>query len=489
MRREFFALFAVILLGGAAFAQQDRGSITGTVSDHAGAAIAHARITITAVGTQNAIASETNEFGHYSVPNLLIGLYAVKVEANGFKAWRREGLTLGVSQTLRVDANLEVGATSETVTVTGEASLLQTETPEVGTTINKQHLDQLPLSFVGGRSPENFAYKLTPGVEGGTWQAKINGSPFFSKEVLLDGATVTTYLSGHFGESYVSPEALGEFKIQTSGLSSEYGRTGGGVFNFVMRSGENQLHGSAFGQLRNEALNANSFINNARDLPRAKERRFNYGGSFGGPVWIPKIYNGRDKTFFFFALERYRERQLVFGTPNRTVPQLEMYDGNLSRLLTTEQIGTDALGRPIYRGAIYDPNTLRQVDGRFVADPFPGNIIPTARISQVSRRIGEIGKKFYAPVGAALVANNFFPTSTTPEFDQNQWSVRADHNLTAKQKMNGMIARSVRSTSTTCAWKRASRTMTARTTSRPRLSGICLSVAAKNFSATTASLI
>src|SRR5262245_59526207 len=137
MRRASLALFAVILFGGAAFSQQDRGSITGTLSDQAGAAIAHAKITITAVGTQNAVTSETNEFGQYNVPNLPIGLYAVKVEANGFKAWRREGLTLGVSQTLRVDASLEVGATSETVTVTGEASLLQTETPEVGTTVTK----------------------------------------------------------------------------------------------------------------------------------------------------------------------------------------------------------------------------------------------------------------------------------------------------------------------------------------------------------------
>src|SRR5215510_6860927 len=350
MKRAFYALFVLLLFGGAAFAQQDRGSITGTLTDQAGAALSHARITITAVGTQNAVTTESNEFGQYSVPSLPIGLYSVKVEANGFKTWRREGLTLGISQSLRVDASLEVGATSETVTVTGEASLLQTETPEVGTTVTKQQIDQLPLSFGGGRSPEMFAYKLTPGVQGDTWQAKINGSPFFSKEVLLDGASVTTYLSGHFGESYVSPEALGEFKIQTSGLSAEYGRTGGGVFNFVMRSGENQLHGSAFGQLRNEALNANSFINNARDLPRAKERRFNYGGSIGGPIYIPKLYDGRDKTFFFFALERYRERQLVFVAPNCSVPQLDMYDGNLSRLLTNIQEGTDALGRPIFRG-------------------------------------------------------------------------------------------------------------------------------------------
>src|SRR5215475_7258188 len=147
MRRALHALFVVILFNGAAFAQQDRGSITGTVADQTGAAVSQARIEIRAVGTQNVVTTTSNEFGQYGVPNLPIGLYSVKVEANGFKSWRREGLTLGVSQTLRVDASLEVGATSETVMVTGQATLLQTETPEVGTTVTKQQIDQLPLSF------------------------------------------------------------------------------------------------------------------------------------------------------------------------------------------------------------------------------------------------------------------------------------------------------------------------------------------------------
>jgi Carboxypeptidase regulatory-like domain/TonB dependent receptor len=464
MRTAGMVLFSLLLMAGLAFAQQDRGTITGSVTDPSGAVVANVKITITSAGTQATYHAQTNEHGQYTVPNLPTGLYLVSFEADGFKKHVREKLTLGVAQTLRVDAQLEVGATSDTVNITGEASLLQTETPDVGTSITKQQLNQLPLSFGGGRSPENFAYKLTPGVEGDTWTAKINGSPHFSKEVLLDGASVTTYLAGHFGESYVSPEALQEFKIQTSGLSAEFGRTGGGVFNFVMRSGENQVHGSAFGQLRNEALNANSFINNARGLPRAKERRFNYGGSFGGPIMLPKKlfgplgFDGRDKSFFFFSLERYRERQLVFGAPNRSVPQLEMYDGDLSRLLTNTSAGTDLLGRTIFRGAIYDPATTRQVTegqidpvtGRtatgtgLVRDPFPENIIPQNRISQVSRRIGEIAQRYYAPVGTALTLNNFTPTSGTPEFDQNQWSLRLDHNLSDKQKLSGMVARSIR---------------------------------------------
>ena len=177
-------------------------------------------------------------------------------------------------------------------------------------------LTSLPLSMGGGRYPETFAYKMTPGVEGDTWTSRINGSPAFSKEVLLEGASVTTYLAGHFGESSVSMEALQEFKIQTSGLSAEFGRTAGGVFNFVMRSGQNQSHGTAFGTIRNEALNANTFLNNAAGRPKSRDRQNNFGGSFGGPVVIPGVYDGHDRTFFYVAAEKFRVRTYVFGAPN-----------------------------------------------------------------------------------------------------------------------------------------------------------------------------
>jgi Carboxypeptidase regulatory-like domain len=444
MKTRWIWLVTCLLFVGPAYAQLDRGTISGTVLDPSGGAIPGATVTITAAGTNVSYTVETNEHGQYNMPNLPIGAYSIKYEASGFKVLLRENLTLQISQVLRIDVRMEVGIAADVVNVTAQAPLVQTDTPEVGTTVTRSYIFDLPLSFAGGRQPENFAYRLTPGVEGGTWTSRINGSPAFSKEVLLDGATVTTYLAGHFGESSVSMEALEEFKIQTSGLSAEYGRTGGGVFNFVMRSGQNSPHGSLFGQLRNEALNANSFANNAANIPRARERRFNFGGSFGGPIVIPKVYNGRDKTFFFVALEKYRERQLAFGTPNRTVPQLEMYDGNLSQLLTSTVVGTDALGRMMFRGAIYDPLTLRQVDGRFVADAFPGNIIPANRISAVSKRIGEIAKKHYAPLSSALTANSQFPLANTPEFDQNQWSFKIDHNVSIQQKLSGSLARNSR---------------------------------------------
>ena len=423
--------------------QVNRATISGTVTDPSGAPIPGVTVTISGESgvAQTAL---TNDAGQYTVPSLPVGTYTAKFEISGFKTYVRERLTLEVSQTLRLDAQLEVGRLTETVSVEGTPQLIQRETPDVGTTVTREYLTMLPLSMGGGRYPETFAYKLSAGVEGGTWTSRINGSPAFSKEVLLEGASVTTYLSGHFGESSVSMEALQEFKIQTSGLSAEYGRTAGGVFNFVMRSGQNQPHGTGFGTIRHEALNANTFLNNAAGRPKAEDRQSNYGGSFGGPVQIPGVYNGRDRTFFFAAAEKFRVRSYVYSAPNRSVPQLEMYDGNLSRLLTTTVVGTDALGRPIFRGAIYDPRTLREVNGAFVADPFPNNIIPADRISQISRRIGEIAKQHYAPLSNALTANNLFPTQNTPEFDQNQWSFKIDQVLSNRQRLSGSLARNTR---------------------------------------------
>jgi hypothetical protein len=446
MRAYPLAPFVVVCLAGAAAvadAQVNRATISGTVTDSSGLAIPGVTVTITGESGLT-VTAQTNLAGQYTVPSLPVGTYAAKFEIEGFKTFVRNKLTLQVSQTLRLDVELAIGQLAETVSVSGTPQLIQRETPDVGTTVTRDYLTALPLSMGGGRYPETFAYRLSPGVEGDTWTSRINGSPAFSKEVLLEGASVTTYLAGHFGESSVSMEALQEFKVQTSGLSAEYGRTGGGVFNFVMRSGENRVHGTGFSTIRNEALNANTFLNEAAGQPKPRDRQSNYGGSFGGPIRIPGVYDGHNRTFFFAAAEKFRVRSYVYAAPNRSVPQREMYDGDLSRLLTTTVVGTDALGRPIYRGAIYDPLTLREVNGVFVADPFPGNVIPANRISQVSRRIGETAKKHYAPINNALTANNLFPTQNTPEFDQNQWSFKIDQVVSDRQRLSGSLARNTR---------------------------------------------
>jgi hypothetical protein len=423
--------------------QQDRGTFTGTVTDPAGAVIPNVKISITNVQNNSTFNSVTNEAGQYTVPNLPIGQYRIRFESEGFKATVREGLTLNVAQVARIDAAMQVGSVSESVEVTAEAPLLQTETPEVGTLLNNRTVIDMPLGFSGGRYAENFAYRLTPGVAGNNWESRINGAPAFSKEVVLDGASATIYIGGHMGESSPSMEALQEFRVQTSGMSAEYGRTGGGIFNFVMKSGQNDFHGSAMGQIHNEWADANTFTNNFYGRPKRRDRRHNWALSGGGPVLIPKIYNGRDKTFFYVAYERYKEQFGGGGSPTVTLPLPEWWNGDLSRYLTNEQVGTDALGRPVFRGQIFDPNTTRTVNGQIVRDPFPGNMIPANRISQVSRRLGDIFQRHYVPTvrdasgQIALVNNAFFPVSNQAGFTQDQFSVKVDQFVSESHRLAG----------------------------------------------------
>jgi len=288
-------------------AQQDRATFTGNVSDPSGGPLSGVKIELVNTATNSSYESVTNETGRYSVPNLPVGTYKLTFHAPRFKTYVRESVTLSVTQVVRVDVQMQLGAVTESIEVRGETPMLQTETPEVGSVLTARTLSDLPLGFAGGRYAENFAYKLAPGVSGNNWESRINGSAAFSKAVVLDGADATVYIGGQFGESSPSMEAFEEFKILTSGMSAEYGRTGGGVFNFVMKSGTNQIHGSALGFIHNEWMDANSFVNNYYGRPRQRDRRHDWGGSLGGPVFLPGIYNGKNKTFFYAAYERYKE--------------------------------------------------------------------------------------------------------------------------------------------------------------------------------------
>ena len=437
-------LFALLVLAGflALFSQQDRGTLTGTVTDPANARIVGVRVTIANTATNAIYETATNSAGQFTMPNLPIGPYRVTFETQGFRTLVRDGINLSVAQVLRIDGQLQIGATVESIQVTAEAPILQTDTPEVGTSLGSQRVIDMPLGFSGGRSVEQFAFKLTPGVGGNNWESRINGSPAFSKEVVLDGASATIYIGGQFGESQPSMEALEEFRIQTSGMSAEFGRTAGGVFNFAMKSGTNQVHGSAVGQIHNEWMDANTFANNFYGRSRRMDRRHNYAFSGGGPIFIPKFYDGRNKTFFYVAYERYKEAYGGGGSPDVTAPLDEWWNGDLSRYLTNEQIGTDALGRPVFRGAIYNPATTRTVNGQIVRDPFPNNQIPQAMISQVSQNLGSIFTSHYSPTVTdstgqiALNNNSFFPVSNQAGFTQDQFSVKVDHNFSQAHHVN-----------------------------------------------------
>ena len=437
-----FAATAILLL-----AQLNRGTFTGTVTDNSGAVIPNVKLTAKNAATGAQYDGVTNDAGQYTLPNLPTGTYTLTFEAASFKKLDRTKVELGVTQVLRVDAVLEVGSVAESIAVSAEAPRLQTDSPDVGTSLSNKQLIDLPLTFSGARIAENFAYLVTPGVSGNTWTSNINGSSNFSKESLLDGATVTTYLSGHFSESSVSVEALAEFKIQTSGMSAEFGRAQAGVFNYVMKSGSNQLHGSVYGALRNEWLDANTSVNKFNNRPRGRDRRQNYAFSGGAPIYIPKIYNGKNKTFFYTTFEGYRERLTGFAAPNVTAPQPEFLDGDFSRLLGASIGQTDALNRAVLKGAVYDPLTFRQLEGgRYVGDMFPGNKIPANRFSQVSQTTDALLKKGYLPTvrnpdGSIPLTNNAIrPAAGTPEFDQFQFSTKVDQNIGDKQKISGSFS-------------------------------------------------
>jgi hypothetical protein len=300
----------------------------------------------------------------------------------------------------------------------------------------------------------SFASLLVPGVgPSSAWNMRIQGTPSQTANIVIDGMSQTDgFLVGGFSENSISPEMIQELTVFTGNVSAEYGRAGGGSLNFILKSGSNRFHGSGFFYMRNEVLNSNDWNSNrvlaadpdlknpqTSNFLRPRSRMFTKGFSVGGPVLIPKVYDGRDKTFFYIALERYNTEQQGPTTLSTSVPQPEMFDGNLSRLLTSKQVGVDALGRQVIQGQLYDPSSLRQVNGQFVADPFLGNIIPASRISQVARNIKPIAAEYYPPVTNNL-ANNLYWTRYLKQ-DVQQFTVKVDHSFSTMHKVAAFYGR------------------------------------------------
>ncbi len=434
MRRRVLVSFppAVVLLASFAWAQSGRATIRGVVRDPSGATVSGVEVTATHHGTNAVVAAATDVAGLYSLLNLPIGGYRVAFAKSGFKPYAREGVTLGLGAVADVDVALEVGALTEAVTVSADASLLPAGNAELGTAMTNRVVTNLPLNMTGGRSLENFAYAVTPSVEGNNWESRIAGGTPFTKEVVIDGSSAVIQIGGHIGESSPPMDAVEEFRVQTSGVPAEYGRSGGGVFSFSLKSGGNELHGSVYGQLRNEVLNANTWQKNflgatqpdRRDeYERSEDRQLVAGAAVGGPIF-------KDQTFFFASLEEYRQRRFVLGGFNQTVPIPAFLDGDFSALLDTSAppLGYDPAGNPIYPGAILDPR-----NGRV----FAGNRIPADRISRTAQRVVDIYRKSYRPmIGDRLTHNSALPLYGDPDFTQHQLSLKLDHGFSRTSRVS-----------------------------------------------------
>src|SRR5579885_244843 len=312
MRLQAVLVF-LSLLGASAFAQSDRGTMTGTVSDQAGAVVASAAVEARNTETGATYPVAASDTGNYTIAQLPAGTYELSVTVPGFKKFIRTGLIVQAAQTIRVDVTLEVVNTTESVTVDAAAPLLKTESCELSNTIATQTRDTLPLLTIGSnssgiRNPFNLVallpgayYQPAPPFTGPV--VRINGSPAGSEKVLIDGMDATNILGqGANQQNQPGMDSIQEWTVQTSNYSAEFGQAGSSVMNVTMKSGTNQFHGSAYNCLQNEVLNAAQPFTVQPGSPnehiRPTVRRYDYGVTLGGPILIPKLYNGRNKTFF-----------------------------------------------------------------------------------------------------------------------------------------------------------------------------------------------
>lgn len=455
--KAFACGFLVVLTSLTGLAQSDRGTLAGTILDSSGAVVSGAAVVATGVDTGTKYSTTSSSSGGYRIPDIKLGTYNITVTGTGFKTAERTGVVIQVNTVSALDITLDVGDTKETMTVVADAPTLQTESSDIGTVVTTRQIQDLPLSLSASsqsflRSPESFVF-LTPGTagpgtnsdhsSGGIFESKIGGGQNFATEVMLDGVSTQRADSGSaFDQTAPSVEALSEFKVLTATIPADFGRTSGGVESFATKSGTNRFHGTAFNFFRNDKLNANTWNNNFNGAPKPRDHQNDFGGSLGGPVRIPKLYDGRDKLFFFFSWEQYRNN---LGKSNvSTLPTDAERHGDFSALLGPglvdgegDPIINPCDGTQVLQGQIFDPQTGPGLGG---AQPcrtaFPGNIIPADRISTVSKNILEflpVGSDTNGPGCNAVICNNFLLTSANPVRDTTM-TFKIDFNVSQNGK-------------------------------------------------------
>lgn len=441
-------------------AQVITGSILGKVKDQTGAVIPGASISLTNEGTNSKLSVKTDSAGSYTFPVVNVGTYTVTASNNGFKTVQHLHIAVRVQQNVVVDFTLPPGSVTQNITVTAAVPLLQTQSASTGQVIGHRSINNLPLN---GRN-FTFLARTVTGVTvsqqdnrglaaNGTFSA--NGTRPYENNYLLDGmdnnSDLVDYLNGTYFVAEPPIDALQEFKIQTSNYSAQFGRGGGAVLNAVVKSGTNQVHGDVWEFFRNDALDAADFFANAGGQHIAEYRQNQFGFTLGGPVVIPHVYNGHDKTFFFMDYQGLRIRE---GMPEvATVPTtLERSSGytDFTRLISGQSgTLTDLLGRKYALGTIFDPATTRAVTQQhvdastgltavgngFVRDPFPKNIVPVSRLNPVA-----IGLLNLYPLPTSSSLFNNYTVSPVLRNNENQFDVKLDEAISQKDSIFGRVS-------------------------------------------------
>jgi hypothetical protein len=418
-------------------AQGDRGIITGTVKDVSGAVVPGSQLTAIQLVTNMNYQASSTASGDFTVPALPVGMYRVRVEHAGFKTQIQDGIPVASGTTVRLDLVMEVGATQQTIEVKANAQLLTAETARVSTEVSSRLVNDLPVLVNGAvRSP----FDLTTGTAevGGSGDSnfRVGGGRIGAFGVTLDGTAATVARPDaqvSWGQiNSPSVEALTEFSVESGGFKAETGHASGGTVSFVSKSGTNDLHGDAYEFLRNQHLDARGFF----APTRAVYKQNDFGVTLGGPVYLPKIYNGRNRTFFFFSYEGFRNRIGASPTPY-TVPSPEMFNGDFHNWV-------NAGGKLI---PIYDPATTTLVNGAYQRQPYANNQIPQSQFDPVAKAIAAFAQPLaqpnvpgLIPGTSAYVRNNAISYLTSQQ-PNNKYSIKADQVITTKQKVAFLFSR------------------------------------------------
>lgn len=406
-------------VAGLLTAQVDRGTIEGFVTDETGGGIASALVTITHLQTQDVLRLRTNSLGRYIGPNLPVGDYRVEVQAEGFQTSVQDRVRLEAQSSVRLDFPLNIGSVRQTIVVQAEAPLVDASNPTLTTTLVAKQVEDLPVVNIGGKRNIGQWLQFLPGVNSAsTWGARVNGANAGNSEIFLDGAPASQgNVRGGVQETGPDVSTVGEFSVVTNSFNAEYGRTGTWFTNIVVKSGSDHLHGSAYDHFANDALNTRSFFQAQRSLVRQNDGGF----TLGGPVRIPGLYDGRNKTFFFVAQELFFYRQRG-GTSLATAPTQAFRNGDFSGFRNTS-------GAVI---PVFDPaSTADDGNGGFVRKQFPGNVIPPSRFNPISARITTLIPQPNLPgIVSNFILQNARITNTRVS------TAKLDHSFTPAQRLS-----------------------------------------------------